>query len=130
MRKLGGGVARVDDDATAFHGGGAGHTFNLTGVTETAEGFDREREWVRDFWSALRPHQTGVYVNFLMDEGEERVRQAYGPEKYDRLRALKDRYDPENLFRLNHNIPPSRPGRVRPAGGLQHRAADDLPAQR
>ena len=47
-------------------------------MTESAEGFEEEREWVRDFWSALEPHHTGVYVNFLMDEGEERVRQAYG----------------------------------------------------
>jgi FAD/FMN-containing dehydrogenase len=61
---------------------------------------------VRDFWSALSPYHAGVYVNFLMDEGEERVRQAYGPAKYDRLRELKRRYDPDNLFRLNQNIPP------------------------
>jgi FAD/FMN-containing dehydrogenase len=47
-----------------------------------------------------------VYVNFLMDEGEERVRQAYGPDKYDRLRALKRQWDPANVFRLNQNIPP------------------------
>jgi FAD/FMN-containing dehydrogenase len=62
---------------------------------------------VRDFWSALSPYHAGVYVNFLMDEGEERVRQAYGPAKYDRLRELKRRYDPDNLFRLNQNIPPA-----------------------
>ena len=66
-----------------------------------------EREWARTFWSALEPYHTGVYVNFLMDEGEERVRQAYGPEKYDRLQALKRRYDPDNLLRLNQNIPPA-----------------------
>jgi hypothetical protein len=45
------------------------------------------------------------YVNFLMDEGEERIRQAYGPAKYDRLKALKRTYDPDNFFRLNQNIP-------------------------
>jgi FAD/FMN-containing dehydrogenase len=45
-------------------------------------------------------------VNFLLDEGEERIRQAYGPAKYDRLKALKTKYDPGNLFRLNQNIPP------------------------
>ena len=60
----------------------------------------------RDFWSALQPHHTSVYVNFLMEEGEERIRQAYGAEKYDRLKALKRKYDPGNLFRLNQNIPP------------------------
>ena len=52
-----------------------------------------------------QPHHTGVYVNFLMDEGEERIRQAYGPASYDRLKALKRHYDPDNFFRLNQNIP-------------------------
>ena len=75
-------------------------------MTATAEGFDAEREWVRNFWSALEPHHTSVYVNFLMDEGQERVRQAYGAEKYDRLQALKRKYDPDNFFHLNQNIPP------------------------
>ena len=71
-------MARVDEDHTAFNGRAAGHTFNITAVSETAEGFDEEREWSRNFWSALKPHHTSVYVNFLMDEGEERVREAYG----------------------------------------------------
>jgi len=48
-----------------------------------------------------------VYVNFLMDEGQERIQQAYGPAEYQRLRALKQKYDPDNFFRLNQNIPPS-----------------------
>jgi hypothetical protein len=105
--QMGGAVARVGEDETAFNGRGAGHTFNISGATESAEGFEQEREWARDFWSALEPHHGGtVYVNFLMEEGEERVRQAYGAEKYDRLKALKRRYDPDNFFRLNQNIPP------------------------
>ncbi len=105
--QLGGAVARVDEDETAFGGRGAGHTFNITACTRTAEGFDEEREWVRNFWSALEPYHTSVYVNFLMEEGEERIRQAYGAKKYDRLMALKGRYDPDNLFRLNQNIRPA-----------------------
>jgi hypothetical protein len=104
--QLGGAVARVGEEETAFSGRGAGHTFNIAAATETADGFDEEREWVRSFWSALEPHHTSVYMNFLMDEGEERVRQAYGAEKYDRLKALKRRYDPDNFFRLNQNIAP------------------------
>jgi FAD/FMN-containing dehydrogenase len=103
---MGGAVARVRDDKTAFNGRGAGHTFNIMGITETAEAFDEERDWSRGFWSALEPHHTSVYVNFLMDEGEERIRQAYGAEKYDRLKALKRKYDPDNFFRLNQNITP------------------------
>jgi FAD/FMN-containing dehydrogenase len=104
--QLGGAVARVGEDETAFGGRSAGHTFNITASTQTAEGFDEEREWVRNFWSALEPYHTGVYVNFLMEEGEERIRQAYGAKKFDRLKALKHRYDPDNLFRLNQNIRP------------------------
>ncbi|HWM64421.1 MAG TPA: FAD-binding oxidoreductase [Solirubrobacterales bacterium] len=105
--QMGGAISRVGEEETAFNGRGVGHTFNITAATAGRDGFDQEREWVRDFWSALQPHQSGgVYVNFLMNEGEERVRQAYGPRKYDRLKALKRRYDPDNVFRLNQNIPP------------------------
>lgn len=104
---LGGHMARVGAHETAFNGRSAGHTFNISGITETAEGFEAEREWVRDFWSALQPYHTSVYVNFLMDEGDERIRQAYGAEKYDQLKALKRRYDPDNFFRLNQNILPT-----------------------
>jgi hypothetical protein len=103
---LGGAISRVGEDATAFNGRSAGHTLNINATTETIEGFDEEREWSRSLWSALEPYHTSVYVNFLMEEGEERVRQAYGAEKYDRLKVLKRRYDPDNFFRLNQNIPP------------------------
>ncbi len=104
--QMGGAVTRVGEADTAFSGRHDGHTFNITGMTDTAEGFEQERDWVRGFWSALEPHHTGVYVNFLMDEGEQRVREAYGAEKYDRLKVLKRRWDPGNVFRLNQNIPP------------------------
>jgi FAD/FMN-containing dehydrogenase len=102
--QLGGAVARSGD--TAFSGSTSGHTFNINGATESADGFDEEREWVRGFWSALEPYHQSVYANFLMDEGEERVRQAYGAEKYERLKALKRSWDPDNFFRLNQNIAP------------------------
>ncbi len=105
--QMGGAVARTSDDETAFHGRDAGFTFNINGNTRTADGFDAEREWAREYWSALAPHHTSVYVNFLMDEGEEHIRQAYGTAKYDRLKALKRAYDPANVFRLNQNIRPA-----------------------
>ena len=104
--QMGGAVARRGDDETAFTSRRAGHTFNIAGVTSGPEGFDEEREWARSFWSALAPHHMGVYVNFLMDEGSERVRAAYGAAKYDRLQELKRKYDPDNLFQLNQNIRP------------------------
>jgi len=99
-------VVRIDVGATAFNGRQAGFTFNINGNSRTAEGFDAERQWARDYWSALAPHHTSVYVNFLMEEGEERVSHAYGTAKYDRLKALKRTYDPTNFFRLNQNIRP------------------------
>jgi hypothetical protein len=102
----GGAVARVAEDETAFNGRAAGHSINVAAITETADGFDEEREWAKGLSSALEPHQTSVYVNFLMDEGEDRIRTAYGPQKYDRLKALKRHCDPDNFFRLNQNIPP------------------------
>jgi FAD/FMN-containing dehydrogenase len=104
--QMGGAVARVGEFETAFNGRDAAFTFNINGNSETAAGFEAEREWARAYGSALEPHRTSVYVNFLMEEGEQRIRQAYGARKYERLKALKRTYDPTNLFRLNQNIPP------------------------
>jgi hypothetical protein len=104
--QMGGAVARVGESETAFNGRNAGFTFNINGNSESAEGFEAERGWARAYWSALGPYHTSVYVNFLMAEGEDRIRQAYGAEKYDRLKALKRKYDPTNFFRLNQNIAP------------------------
>ena len=105
--QMGGAVARVGEDETAFNGRTAGFTYNIGASTATSEGFAEEREWVRNFWSAIAPHSTSVYVNFLMDEGDDRIRQAYGDEKFDRLKTLKRKYDPENFFHLNQNISPA-----------------------
>jgi FAD/FMN-containing dehydrogenase len=101
----GGAVARIGDDETAYNGRGARFTYNIGCSTETAEGFEEERDWVRSFWSALEPWHQGVYVNFLGDDDPARVPEAYGREKFDRLRALKQKWDPDNFFRLNQNIP-------------------------
>ncbi len=105
--QLGGAISRVGEDETPFNGRQAGHTININATTESAQGFDGERDWARNFWSELQPYHTSVYVNFLLDEGEERIRQAYGPARYDRLKALKRTYDPDNFFRLNQNIAPN-----------------------
>jgi FAD/FMN-containing dehydrogenase len=66
--------------------------------------------WVTGFAAALRQGDPGVYVNFVGDEGQGRVREAYPGSTWERLTAVKARYDPTNLFRLNQNIPPAPPG--------------------
>ncbi|MFI6825882.1 FAD-binding oxidoreductase [Kribbella sp. NPDC050241] len=104
--QLGGAISRVSPDGTAFGARSSGHTFNFVGVTLGPDGFEEQRQWVRDSWQALEPHQSGVYVNFLSDEGTDRIRSAYGATTYDRLRDLKQKYDPGNLFHLNQNIRP------------------------
>jgi FAD/FMN-containing dehydrogenase len=105
--QMGGAVSRVADDETAFNGRDAGHTFNITAVTQSADGFEEQRDWAQGLWTALKPHhQSSVYVNFMMREDEDRIRSAFGAAKYERLRALKRRYDPKNVFRLNQNISP------------------------
>jgi FAD/FMN-containing dehydrogenase len=106
--QLGGALARVAEDATAYPQRDAAFNVNINAVwTEDDPDAHRHIAWARDFYDAVEPHAGGrVYVNFLGDEGEERVRAAYGEEKYERLRALKRRYDPTNVFRLNQNIRP------------------------
>ena len=66
---------------------------------------ERHVAWAREFFSAVQPHADGrVYLNFLGDEGADRVRQAYGAWQYERLAASKRTYDPTNFFRMNQNI--------------------------
>ncbi|MFE2427910.1 FAD-binding oxidoreductase [Streptomyces sp. NPDC059373] len=108
--QLGGAVSRVAEDATAYSHRQAAHNLNINGAWLPDEGEavgERERAWTRGFFAAMEPHQSGVYVNFLGDEGLERVRHAYGERTFRRLVALKTRYDPDNFFRLNQNIPPT-----------------------
>jgi hypothetical protein len=105
--QLGGAVARVDELDTSFGSRSSRYLADIYGVTESADGFERERDWARDCWTALAPHHAGVYVNWLMEEGERRVREAYGELRYERLQAIKRRYDPKNVFRLNQNIRPA-----------------------
>jgi FAD/FMN-containing dehydrogenase len=105
--QLGGAVARAGELATPFGSRSSGYLIDVLGATDSAAGFDLERNWARACWSALAPHHAGVYVNWLMDEGEGRVRQAYGDERYARLQAVKRRYDPDNIFHLNQNVLPA-----------------------
>lgn len=113
LRVLGGAMARVPVEATAF-----AHRQRRV-MVNVAAGFERPEEaagheaWVAGLAAVLRQGD-GVYVNFLGDEGPARVREAYPGGTWDRLAAIKARYDPTNLFRLNQNIPPvAGPGRGR-----------------
>ena len=101
-------AAAVADGATAFSHRDAGYLFHP--ITAWADPADDERmiSATRAFASAMRPFSTGAaYLNFTIEA--DRVRDAYGDSKYARLVALKDTYDPGNLFRLNQNIRPSQP---------------------
>jgi FAD/FMN-containing dehydrogenase len=108
MLQLGGALGRVPEDATAFGQRDAAHNVVINAVwTEDDQEGDRHTAWAGAFFDALQPHtRDRVYVNFLGDEGPDRVRQAYGDARYDRLVELKRAYDPTNFFRLNQNIEP------------------------
>jgi FAD/FMN-containing dehydrogenase len=104
----GGAVSDVGRDETAFGERDARFLFNVIGMWEDEADDATGIGWAREFHAALdRLGTGGVYVNFLSDEGDERVRAAYGPEKYARLAALKAKYDPDNFFRGNQNISPA-----------------------
>jgi FAD/FMN-containing dehydrogenase len=106
LRLLGGAMARVPLEATAFAHRRRRIMVAIAALYERAEETPVHEAWASDFVAALR-QDPGVYVNFLGDEGEARVREAYPGPTWDRLAEIKRRYDPSNLFRLNQNIPPS-----------------------
>jgi len=107
MQQMGGAIADVDEEATAFGGRDTEFVYMALGGWEPGEDPTPHVEWSRGTWSALRPDAVdGVYVNFDSDDDAGRVRATYG-DKYERLRRLKAKYDPGNLFRLNQNIEPA-----------------------
>ena len=112
IRVLGGAMARVPAEATAFAHRGRRIMVALGAVYEHREEEAVHERWVTDFAAALDQGGAGVYVNFLGDEGEGRVREAYPGPIWHRLAEIKGRYDPTNLFRLNQNIPPANGGRT------------------
>jgi FAD/FMN-containing dehydrogenase len=107
LRVLGGAVARVPADATAFAHRQSRIMVNVAALVERVEDRPTHEPWTRGFAAALHHGDDGAYVNFLGDEGADRTRAAYPGETWDRLRRIKARYDPTNLFRLNQNIPPA-----------------------
>jgi FAD/FMN-containing dehydrogenase len=109
IEHMGGAVSRIGEDETAVGNRDARYNAIIVGMWAEPAEDERTIAWVRRLSEALRPFSSGgVYVNYLMsNEGKDRLRAAYGPEKYQRLVALKNNYDPTNLFRLNQNIKPS-----------------------
>jgi hypothetical protein len=106
---LGGGeIARVDEDAMAF--GQRQARFNIHYLSMWTDPAETEKNiaYTKDISGAMKPFSTGgAYLNFLGDEGQGRVEAAFGREKFKKLRDLKKKWDPQNLFRLNQNIPPA-----------------------
>ena len=107
--QLGGALNRVGVEETAYSQRNGAHNVNINAIwTEDERDPGRHVAWARDFYDAMQPHTSGrVYLNFLGDEGQERVRAAYGEGNYQRLARLKRVYDPTNFFRVNQNIEPA-----------------------
>ncbi len=110
LRVLGGAIARVPADETAYAHRASKIMVNVAAFYD-GEGDKPIREaWVAEFSAALNQGEAGAYVNFVGDEGEARVRAAYPGATWDRLARIKAQYDPDNVFRLNQNIPPAAAG--------------------
>lgn len=106
LRVLGGAMARIPVDATAFAHRNSRIMVNLATLYDDPADKERHEAWVSRFAEAIRQGDDGAYVNFLGIEGDERIRAAYPGATWDRLADIKRRYDPTNLFRLNQNVPP------------------------
>ena len=102
-----GAASRVPADATAFPHRFDHFNFSVFGIWQDAKDNDANRKWIQGLWQDVGKYLSGrAYVNYMSQEGADRVREAYGT-NYQRLAALKKKYDPTNFFRLNQNIPPA-----------------------
>jgi hypothetical protein len=110
LRVLGGAMARVPVEATAFAHRRSKIMVNVAALYANTDQAPVYEPWVHGFVAALKQGDPGAYVNFLVDEGEARIRDAYPGKTWDRLRSIKRRYDPTNMFRINQNIPPAISG--------------------
>jgi len=108
MYPIDGAAGRVKSDATAWAYRDAKWSSVIVGVDPDPAKRDQITTWARDYWAALHPHSAGgAYVNFMMDEGEERVKATYG-KNFAKLQKAKKKYDPQNVFRSNQNIKPAK----------------------
>ena len=102
-----GAANRVEQSETAFSYREAKWSAVIAGIDPEPENKDLITTWARNYWEALHPYSSGgAYVNFMMDEGQDRVKATYR-NNYERLVAIKQAYDPENIFRVNQNIKPA-----------------------
>jgi hypothetical protein len=108
LRALGGAMARVPAETTAYAHRDKAMLVNVAAFYQTEAERVTRAGWVREFARALQPHDESAYVGFLSDDGEARIHGAYPAATWERLTRVKAAYDPTNLFRLNQNIAPAR----------------------
>jgi hypothetical protein len=102
-----GAASRVAKDATPWAYRDAKYAGVIVGVDSDPANAEKITTWCKDYWNALHPYSSGgAYLNFIMDEGEERIKASY-KDNYARLTKIKKQYDPENIFRVNQNIKPA-----------------------
>lgn len=102
-----GAASKVSNTDTAWNYRDATWAMVIVGIDPDAANKEPITKWTKDYWEAIHPYSAGgAYVNFLMDEGEERVKATYG-KNYEKLAMIKNKYDPQNLFRVNQNIKPA-----------------------
>lgn len=107
MYPVNGAASRIGKNETAWNYRDANYAMVIVGVDDNAAGEDGITKWAKDYWAELHPYSAGgAYINFMMQEGEDRIKATYG-ENYKKLAAIKAKYDPGNLFRVNQNIKPT-----------------------
>jgi len=108
MYPVNGAASRVGKNETAWNYRDANYAVVIVGIDPDQSNKDKIINWARDYWNAHRPHSAGgAYINFMMDEGEDRIKATYG-DNYKKLAEIKAKYDPNNLFRVNQNIKPQK----------------------
>lgn len=103
---INGDVHEIDPDETAWNYRDVNWSMVIGGITDDPSNNEKITNWARDYWQSIHPYSAGAaYVNFMMEEGDNRVKATYG-ENYERLQKVKAKYDPDNFFRVNQNIKP------------------------
>ena len=106
MYPVNGAASRVGKNETAWNYRDANYAVVIVGIDPDQSNKDKIINWARDYWNAHHPYSAGgAYINFMMDEGEDRIKATYG-DNYKKLTEIKAKYDPDNLFRVNQNIKP------------------------